>query len=55
MKADAEKRNKVVLITVLVIVFLAAFAGIINTNKEIERFKYYRRFVTDHHEVAMIV
>jgi hypothetical protein len=40
MKANTEKRDKIVLITVLVILFLVAFAGIINTNKEIERFKY---------------
>jgi hypothetical protein len=55
MKTDTEKRNKIVLITVLVILFLAAFAGIINTNKETEKFKHSEYFVTDHHGVVMIV
>jgi len=55
MKADTEKRNKIVLIAVLVILFLVAFAGIINTNKETKKFKYTEYVVTDHHGVVMIV
>ena len=33
MKADTEKRAKIVLITVLAILFLSAFAEIVDTTK----------------------
>jgi len=55
MKVAMEKRDKIVLITLLVILFLAAFSGIGNTNKETKKFKYTEYVVTDHHGVVMIV